>query len=156
MIDDTTTPTIDITPTTVPAVADNNNAEVEDDGLELDPADLPDGALPEDGEEVEIEYEGKKHKVSKELKDAFLRQADYTRKTQDVAEKRREVEAAYQAAQQIRQMNEQDLVDVGQIINLDKQIQQYKALTREQWQQIEQADPAKAGQLWRDYQFLQT
>lgn len=39
----------------------------------------------------EIEHEGKKARVPKELKDAFLRQADYTQKTQSVAEEKRQI-----------------------------------------------------------------
>ena len=41
----------------------------------------------------EIEYEGVKYSVPKELKDAFMHKSDYTRKTQEIANTRREVEA---------------------------------------------------------------
>src|SRR5688572_20265217 len=48
-------------------------------------------------EEAELEYEGRKFKVPKEaadeVKSALMRHADYTRKTQEVAEHRRAVEA---------------------------------------------------------------
>lgn len=40
-------------------------------------------------DELEIEYEGNKYKVPKELKDAFLRQQDYTKKTMELAEQRK-------------------------------------------------------------------
>ena len=43
-------------------------------------------------EEVEeVEFEGKAYKVPKELKPALLRQADYTKKTQELAEYRKQV-----------------------------------------------------------------
>src|SRR5262249_26454182 len=43
---------------------------------------------------VDIDWEdGQKYRVPKALRDGFLRQADYTRKTQDVASQRRQVEA---------------------------------------------------------------
>jgi hypothetical protein len=51
----------------------------------------------------EIEYEGKKHRVPKELKDAFMRNADYTQKTQQVAEARKTVESSWREAQQTAQ-----------------------------------------------------
>lgn len=57
----------------------------EDDGEEGD-ADGKDKPAAEDGEEVE--YEGQKYKVPPALKDALLRQADYSRKTQDLAKER--------------------------------------------------------------------
>lgn len=47
----------------------------------------------EEPSDVEIEYEGSKYKLPPELKDAFLRHADYTRKTQEIAQQRKEFEA---------------------------------------------------------------
>lgn len=49
---------------------------------------------------VEIEYDGKLYEVPTELKDALLRQDDYTKKTQEVATQRKEVEAINQTLQQ--------------------------------------------------------
>ena len=47
----------------------------------------------EDSEsEAEIEYDGEKFKVPSKLKEAFLRQSDYTKKTQAVAKERAEIE----------------------------------------------------------------
>ena len=45
---------------------------------------------------VDVEYDGKSYKLPRELKDALLRQADYTRKTMDVAEQRKAIEAERQ------------------------------------------------------------
>ena len=66
---------------------------------------------------VEIEHEGKKHRIPAELKDAILRQSDYTRKTQEVAQERQVVQAAWQQAQQtIEQANraQQALIQFAQ------------------------------------------
>jgi hypothetical protein len=60
-----------------------------------------DGADDADDSLEEIEHEGKKHKVPKELKDAFLRHSDYTRKTQEVAEQRKQVDGAWREAGQL-------------------------------------------------------
>jgi hypothetical protein len=46
-----------------------------------------------DPAEEEIEHEGRKYLVPKALKPLLLMQADYTRKTQEVAEQRRAVMA---------------------------------------------------------------
>lgn len=43
---------------------------------------------------VEIEYEGATYEVPEALKDALLRQSDYTQKTQTLAEQRKQVELA--------------------------------------------------------------
>lgn len=54
----------------------------------------------DDDDSVEVEYEGKTHRVPKELKDAVLRQADYTRKTTEVAQERQVLHQTYAQAQQ--------------------------------------------------------
>ena len=54
----------------------------------------------DDDETVEVEYEGKTHRVPKELKDAVLRQADYTRKTTELAQERQVLHHTYAQAQQ--------------------------------------------------------
>ena len=72
--------------------------------LEQDNGDaVPEPELDENGEPIEVEeeaeevdFEGKKYLVAKELKDALLRQSDYTRKTQEVAETRKQIEAERQ------------------------------------------------------------
>ena len=47
-----------------------------------------------EGAVVEVEYDGKLYEVPEELKDALLRQSDYATKTQEVANRRKEVEVA--------------------------------------------------------------
>ena len=85
------------------------------DAARVDPADLEDADTPAPGDEAaggradegdgdegadalaEIELDGRTWKVPAALKDGYLRQADYTRKTQDVAERGRAVTAREQA-----------------------------------------------------------
>ena len=57
---------------------------------------------PVESDSEEIEHEGEKYRVPKALKNAFYAQADYTTKTQTLAEERRSFEAERQqlAAQQ--------------------------------------------------------
>lgn len=65
--------------------------EVDEDGNPIE-----EQAADDDTEEVEWE-DGKKHRIPRGMKDALLRQADYTRKTQEVAETRKHVLAREEA-----------------------------------------------------------
>ena len=58
--------------------------------------DEPTDSQPVESDDEEIEHDGAKYKVPKPPKEAFLRQADYTTKTQTLAEERRSFEAAQQ------------------------------------------------------------
>jgi hypothetical protein len=52
---------------------------------------------------TEIEQDGKKYSVPAELKESFLRQSDYTRKTQELSSERAQVHAVYQQTTQLAQ-----------------------------------------------------
>jgi hypothetical protein len=71
------------------------------DKLVLDP-EAPEG---EAAELAEVEYEGKQYKLPPELKDALLRQSDYTKKTMSVAEERKAVEAAREQLDTLRDLS---------------------------------------------------
>jgi hypothetical protein len=101
---------------------------------------------------VEIEYEGKAYQVPPELKDALLRQTDYTRKTTEAAERARAIEIKEQqfaAAEAERKFHDSVKADVNQIQKIDFQIEQWKAvdvtgMTSEQlWQVKTQIDNLK-------------
>lgn len=126
-------------------VADEPEVELDDNG---DPVEQPE---PEEQapDFAEVEYEGKTHKVPPELKDAILRQADYTRKTQEVAELRKQVETTLQAVQTVSQEERMAEVAVGVI---DTQLADYEAIDWDAW---EQSDPVSAQRGWRQYQTLQ-
>lgn len=80
-----------------PAEAAEEHLVDETDGLERDEAfeNEAEGDVLED-----IEHDGKTYQVPKALKGAFLRQADYTRKTQELAAQRRSLEAERLADQE--------------------------------------------------------
>jgi hypothetical protein len=75
--------------------------ETEDEGDDEAPEEIE---AQEDADEaseyVEVEYDGRIYEVPNELKDALLRQDDYTRKTQEVAESRKSVEVVAGELQQ--------------------------------------------------------
>lgn len=74
----------------------------------------------------EIEYEGEKFKIPAKLKDGFLRQQDYTRKTQEVAEKAKATEALMQQIQKQGELQKAQVKILGKIEALDEQIAQYE------------------------------
>jgi hypothetical protein len=79
----------------------------------------------------EIEYEGKTYQVPPELKDAILRQSDYTKKTTEVSERQRAIEQKelqLRAAETERQFHETVKDDVVQAQKIDFQIEQWKAV----------------------------
>jgi hypothetical protein len=122
--------------TTADPSADADIAPADDDA----PAD---NAQADDA--LEIEHEGRRYSVPKALKDAFLRQADYTRKTQELAEQRRAFE---QDAAQQRAALGQDLDGHARLVALNDQIGAYERID---WDTLEREDPVRAQALWRDY-----
>lgn len=106
----------------------------------------------EDGEGYEeLDFEGKKYAVPKELKDSFLRQSDYTRKTQEVAEQRKALEAQAAQIQQAAATQQQNLQAYAGLAALDGQLQQYSQVD---WQKYSEDDPVQAQQAWFQYQTL--
>jgi hypothetical protein len=135
-----------------------DRAPAPDDDAETDPAsgedtgDDADADKPQDAETFEFETEdGAKHKVPAVLKDALLRHADYTKKTQEIGETRRQLTEAAQAletqkAQQAEAFEalRADHIKVGQIeaqhADLKKQADIYREVD---WAALQQQDPDK-------------
>lgn len=101
---------------------------------------------------VEIELEGEKFQVPEKLKDAFLRQQDYTKKTQEVAERRRQVEEQEQFLQQRAQLSDAALQKAVEVRALASQLEQYSQIN---WEELADQDPAQALKLNLAYQRLQ-
>lgn len=126
----------ELAPASVEGVAEEANAQG-DDQPEIDEDGNP-IAGPDD-ETEEIEHDGVKYSVPKALKESFLRQADYTRKTQEVAELRRtaeaEVQQRRQAIEQQAQLHEATLTERVQLATLDTQLEQFNGFD---WSAYEQ------------------
>lgn len=110
------------------------------------------GDEPQEPELVDVEYEGKVHKLPPELKDALLRTADYTRKTQEVAEQRRAVEAKQAEINASYDVSQEVLQARAAIINIDGALQKYENVD---WNRLEAEDPLAAQSHWRQFQQLQ-
>lgn len=123
--------------------------EVQADEVPENLAESDEAEVIDDSEE--IEYEGEKYKVPKNLKEAFLRHQDYTRKTQEVAEQRRAFEQQQAQEKEHIQRQRQHIQDYAQIHALDMQIKQFEGVD---WQKMIEADPVEAMKLDRQYRTL--
>lgn len=89
---------------------------------------------PTEPETVDVEFQGKLYEVPPELKDALLREGDYTQKTQDVATQRKELEIQSENLKRVNSQYEfamQVQDDVLKAHQLDQQIDQARAYMRE-------------------------
>jgi hypothetical protein len=100
----------------------------------------------------DIEYEGKAYKLPKELKDALLRQQDYTRKTQDVAELRRTTEQKAQELEVRAKFNETHFAKAVEAHALNSQLQQFAQVD---WAGLAENNPSQYLQLDRQHRTLQ-
>lgn len=100
----------------------------------------------------EVEYaEGQKFKVPKELKRGWLREDDYTRKTQKLAEGFRQVDGVLQQLSQTQQVIQAIAPKLGQMAEIDGQIQQLRSLMTPQ---LRQTDPVEFGALGAQFNLL--
>jgi hypothetical protein len=110
---------------------------------------------PEEPGFVEIEIDGKPYQVPAELKDGYLRQADYTRKTQEVAEQRKVAENLKAEAEAVFNVSQEVLEARAYKINLEKALKQYEGID---WNASDPNDPIAEVELarhWRQFQQLQ-
>jgi hypothetical protein len=96
------------------------------DQVEGEPGD--DLENPPEDEFEEFEWEGKQIKAPKGLKDGVLRQADYTRKTQEVAATKRELETRAQALAQQSELAEAEFAMRADLHQIDRELQRLSQL----------------------------
>lgn len=98
--------------------------------------DEPEGATEPETEEVE--HEGQKYKIPKALKGALLMQSDYTRKTQELADKGRTFEERETAFKQTEAQHREHLQDVGRVYSLHDKVQGWeKTFNSPEWAAFE-------------------
>jgi hypothetical protein len=128
----------------------------EDEGAEevaqSDESEAPEAEADGAGDDEEVEFEGKSYKVPKELKSALLRQADYTQKTQEVAEQRRAVEERAQRIQQQEAVLGQSFDKAVELRVIQTKLSQFEGID---WQGLADSDPVQATKLNLAYQQLQ-
>ena len=106
----------------------------------------------EDANFEEAEYEGKTYKLPKELKEALLRQKDYTQKTQDVAERRRILEEQQAALQTQAAFQQQHFEKAVEVHTLQQQLQQFSQVD---WEKLAEESPADYLKYDRKYRELE-
>jgi hypothetical protein len=113
----------------------------ETENLEADESNLEDQDNADEGEESdveEVEYDGNKYKVPKAIAPILAKaeglQADYTRKTMDVAELRKATEAEREQVQQESQINHEIIEHLAQLRSVDSRLSQFQNVNWMQWQ----------------------
>jgi hypothetical protein len=122
---------------------ENQQEEGQTEGVEGEQLEGEEGA--EQGEEpnkessevfLEWEADGEKIRVSQdELKNGYMRQQDYTQKTQNLA---RDSQTLQQRVQQEFQAVQQLATDYGQLTQIDAHLEQFKGVD---WNALKQQDP---------------
>lgn len=107
-------------------------------------------ALEED-EFEEIERGEKKYRIPKELKSEFLMHQDYTRKTMELADQRRALEAAKAEVERAQTLTTEERRAYASLDLLSGQIAQYEKVD---WDALESTDPVEAQRHWRTFQTL--
>ena len=106
---------------------------------------------PEEPELVDIEVNGKTYKVPADLKDGYLMQADYTRKTQEVANLRKEGESLKEQAAALYQTSQEYIDAKAAVRVIESQLERYQNTN---WQQYINEDPMGAQAAYIEFQEL--
>lgn len=104
----------------------------------------------------EAEFEGKKYNLPKELKSALLRQSDYTKKTQEIAELRKKVESDQSDFRKNQDLKDQEFKAFVEISSLQDKMKGYdEAFSSPDWSEVIENDPARAIRADHEYRTLQ-
>ncbi len=133
-------------PVDLEALADEENAPEE--------AEAP-APTPEDDFE-EFEWNGKLIKGPKGLKDGVLRHSDYTKKTQEIAQTRKELEERAERIAQQAQVNEEELQHRATMLSIDSELAKFKDFDWNAYQAYRAEDMFAADEAWNYMQHLRS
>ena len=97
----------------------------------------------------EVELDGMVHTLPMALKGAVLRQADYTRKTQELAEHRRALEGEREALAENHRGMMGEAGDRATLAGLENHLSEFDGLD---WDGLAEVDPRRAQVLWQNFQ----
>lgn len=120
----------------------NDESEEPEASPEADPEE--DAAEPDTDEAtdlVEVEFEGETVMVPKKVEQALMRQADYTRKTKDVAAARKDYASRIEAIERREQGVEKLAKAIGKVEAIDAQLASFKDTD---WEKLEAENPQQA------------
>lgn len=133
-------------------------------GNEPDPAETPDPELEDsetaapEGEEggeaeqlEEIELDGTTYQVPKALKGAFMKNADYTQKTQDVSARNKALDTREAEIEERSKATDDELTERANLTVVRAQLDEFG---RVDWDAYERQDPLAAQTHWRQFQQL--
>jgi hypothetical protein len=98
---------------------------------------------------IDVEYDGETFKVPPQLKDALLRQADYTRKTQATAEMAKAYEAKIADVTRLSEVTNEEMGARSHLMRLNSDLQQYQQVD---WKAYLAQDPIGANEAYIAYQ----
>lgn len=142
-----------------PAIVDNASQPA-DETVNLQEPVHEDGDTPqveataEPDDYEEIEWSGKTFKAPKGLKDGLLMQADYTRKTQEVAATRKELEERAKRIEQQSKASEEELTIRAGLHHITSELARLEGFGWDEYQQARQNDPFGADEAWNYIQHL--
>ena len=99
----------------------------------------------------DIELDGETLKVPAKFREAFMKSADYTQKTQAAAEERRQIAEERKQIELRSQATNDELQARGVLFQIDNQLQQMQQLD---WQRFQAEDPMAANAEWMRFQQL--
>ncbi len=151
-------------------VEQNNSPTQEESEIQADETEIEEGQETEEDQEEnpdenseeepeeeaeDVDYEGKKYKLPKEIKNALLRNSDYTKKTQEVAEMRKQTQTERENFYKEAQAREQDFKAHAEIYNYDHQLEQYeKYFETQQWLDVIEGNASEAMKIKTQYDTL--
>lgn len=103
----------------------------------------------------ELEWNGKKFTAPKGAKDGFLMHADYTKKTQEVAQTRKELEERAERIAQQAHATEDELQHRATMHTIKSELERFKDFDWNAYQLARQTDPFGADEAWNYKAHLQ-
>jgi hypothetical protein len=139
MIDEPDTPEVE--------VADVDETEDVETAPEEDNAD-------DEADFIELKHNGRPVKMKlDEVLEHAQKGFDYTQKTQELAEQRRQAEHYFQQAQQNIQLQQQTIEESAKLHSVDSQVKQYEQVNWDAWMD---QDPVEASKGWQKYSMLKS
>ncbi len=134
------------------AVPETENLDAVEIEIELgDEADSTGDPATDEDDSEEVDHNGEKYKIPKALKDAFLMQQDYTKKTQEVAEARKTFEAQQETFQKQQQFQQAHMNEIVKFNQIGQELSKFQNVD---WNALYDADPVEAMKLDRQFNGL--
>lgn len=143
-----------------PEVIETPTAPVDEPARILDPGEdtvqeLVATETDPDDEIIEVEWDnGKKYQIPKALEGGLLKNKDYTTKTQEAAALKKALEQREAAIEERYKATDEELDARADLRTVTKTLEQYAALTPEDWAAHEATDFAATQAAWRQYTML--